>query len=147
MSQQQCTQQHACICHRTKQAQRPHSNKAVARQSARQLMSHCVLLQVRFLGMGGTSAGAINVGLIAAVRSDPAAVSWEETLKASPPAVFVHSRWCKGLILAMWGWRCVGTMVGITFQSSKPPGCCTEDNKPSAPSCLVDSCQHRIQIF
>lgn len=36
---------------------------------------------VRFLGMGGTSAGAINVGLIAAVRSDPAAVSWEETLK------------------------------------------------------------------
>ncbi|KAI3432410.1 hypothetical protein D9Q98_003964 [Chlorella vulgaris] len=36
---------------------------------------------IRFLGMGGTSAGAINVGLIAAVRSDPAAVSWEETLK------------------------------------------------------------------
>lgn len=54
----------------------------------------CILEEagVRFRGIGGTSAGAINAIILAASRkddkgkSDPSQESWERTLTASPCA-------------------------------------------------------------
>jgi predicted acylesterase/phospholipase RssA len=51
----------------------------------------CILEKagVRFRGIGGTSAGAINAIIIAATRNDPTQESWEDTLEASRPSPVV----------------------------------------------------------
>lgn len=41
------------------------------------------LAGIRFLGVGGASAGAINAVLVAAARDGPDGVSWEATQKVS----------------------------------------------------------------
>ena len=41
------------------------------------------LVGVRFIGLGGTSAGAINAQLMASVRGRLTDESWDKTLRAS----------------------------------------------------------------
>lgn len=48
---------------------------------------------LRFLGLGGTSAGAINAGLIASVRDTPADVSWKKTLQVAHLVFLTPSHW------------------------------------------------------
>lgn len=48
---------------------------------------------IRFRGIGGTSAGAINAIIIAAVRDNPAAESWEKTLEVLVLAMHAASCW------------------------------------------------------
>jgi len=40
---------------------------------------------IRFIGLGGASAGAINAALTAAVRQSPDKTSWEELAKVGHP--------------------------------------------------------------